>query len=154
MATAFVAQMILIVLMAAASLVDIDEQIIPDEITVPGTLIGLALAAAYPWSLPPAAAWTEAGDWQIGPVHLAAPNPCPPELGEWQGLVAGLVCWWAWCLALAPLRWHGRHGVGAGSRRSCWRASAAIPWAAGGRGHHRDRGRLVAGAAAHWKPAC
>jgi leader peptidase (prepilin peptidase) / N-methyltransferase len=112
-ATAFVAQMTLIVLMAAASLVDIDEKVIPDEITVPGTLIGLAWAGAYPWSLPPAAAWTGAAvSWELGPAHLAAPNPFPAVLGEWQGLALALACWWGWCLALAPWRWYGRHGLG------------------------------------------
>ena len=30
--------------MLAASFIDIDEKMIPDEITVPGTLLGLALA--------------------------------------------------------------------------------------------------------------
>ena len=39
--------------MAAASLIDIDEKTIPDEITVPGTLLGLALAAVMPMALLP-----------------------------------------------------------------------------------------------------
>lgn len=36
--------------MLAASLIDVDEQIIPDSVTIPGTLIGLLLAAVLPMS--------------------------------------------------------------------------------------------------------
>ena len=105
--------MVLIGFMMTASLVDVDEQIIPDEITVPGTLVGLALAAAYPWSLPPALAWTDMlGSRQISFIHLAAPNASPELLANWPGLLLGLACWWAWCLALVPWRWYGRHGIG------------------------------------------
>ena len=47
------AHTVLITLMLVASLIDADEKIIPDEITIPGTLVGLLLAAAWPWSLLP-----------------------------------------------------------------------------------------------------
>ena len=40
-------------LMLAASFIDIDEKTIPDEITVPGTMLGLALATMVPMSLLP-----------------------------------------------------------------------------------------------------
>ena len=40
----FLNHVLLIGLMVAASFIDIDEKIIPDEITVPGTLLGLLLA--------------------------------------------------------------------------------------------------------------
>ena len=40
------AHLVLISLMLVASLIDADEKIIPDAITVPGTLLGLLLAAA------------------------------------------------------------------------------------------------------------
>ena len=49
----FAAHCLLIALMLAGSLIDVDEKIIPDEITVPGTLVGLLLAAAWPLSLLP-----------------------------------------------------------------------------------------------------
>jgi leader peptidase (prepilin peptidase) / N-methyltransferase len=108
---AWAAQMVLIALMATASLVDADEQIIPDEITVPGTLLGLFFATSYPWSLLPARGWTDAvGGWEIAPLHLAAPNPWPAVFGQWPGLALALACWWAWCLALTRTRWLGHHG--------------------------------------------
>ena len=49
----FTAHCILIGLMLAASMIDVDEKTIPDEITVVGTLVGLLLATALPWSLLP-----------------------------------------------------------------------------------------------------
>ncbi len=49
----FAAHCLLIGLMLAASMIDVDEKTIPDEITVAGTLVGLLLAAAWPWSLLP-----------------------------------------------------------------------------------------------------
>ena len=49
----FAAHAVLIALMLAASMIDVDEKIIPDEITIPGTLVGLLMAAAWPWSLLP-----------------------------------------------------------------------------------------------------
>lgn len=51
---------ILITLMVAASFIDFDEKIIPDEITVPGTLIGLLLAACLPMSLLPLGTFPQA----------------------------------------------------------------------------------------------
>ena len=42
----FISHAILITLMLAASMIDVDEKTIPDEITVVGTLVGLFLAAA------------------------------------------------------------------------------------------------------------
>ena len=50
---AFVSHAILLAFMLVASLVDVDEQVIPDLVTLPGTLVGLALAAAYPHTLLP-----------------------------------------------------------------------------------------------------
>lgn len=48
----FLFQMILITLLLAASLIDLDEKIIPDLITVPGTLLALLAAVIFPVTLP------------------------------------------------------------------------------------------------------
>jgi len=131
----FLSHVILIGLMAAASFIDIDEKIIPDAITVPGTLLGLLLAAMLPMALLPHVATSVAPDqlrvpielpaavaqaapgaaFQLEPVTLAAPNPWPEILSgapSWQGLLLGLGCWWLWCFALTPRIWRGRHGPG------------------------------------------
>ena len=49
----FIAHAFLIGFMVVASLIDVDERLIPDEVTVPGTLLGLLFAALLPWSLLP-----------------------------------------------------------------------------------------------------
>ena len=123
----FLCHVVLIALMAAASFIDIDEKIIPDEITVPGTLLGLLLMTALPMgllphveerqlppmigelvTLPPAAAGINI---YAEPVTLAAPNEWANNLNGWQALVLAQACWWLWCFALAPRIWRGRRGV-------------------------------------------
>jgi prepilin signal peptidase PulO-like enzyme (type II secretory pathway) len=120
--------------MLAASFIDIDEKIIPDEITVTGTLLGLALSIAAPMSLLPHVAERPAapvvghmlqlagggpvfgvsgGRLWIEPVSAVAPNPWPPAWAaprHWTSLAAGLGCYWLWCFALAPRIWRGRRG--------------------------------------------
>ncbi len=105
---------VLISLMLAASLIDIDERIIPDSITVPGTLAGLFLAALVPWSLLPAALVPVAADPPtIEVLKLTTPNPWPERLAGFPhigSLVLGLGCFGLWCVALLPRRWHSRRG--------------------------------------------
>ena len=112
--------LVLIWLMLVASLIDADEKIIPDTITVPGTLLGLLLAAAYPWSMLPVrdvqllpGGGFQAQDWFL---QLTSPLWC----GHWPtwlhgyphagSLVLGLGCWWLWCVGLMPRSWYTRHG--------------------------------------------
>jgi leader peptidase (prepilin peptidase)/N-methyltransferase len=123
----FFCHVVLIVLMAAASFIDIDEKIIPDEITVPGTILGLVLMTALPMALlphveirlappvvgelvtlPPAAAGVT---MYAEPVTLVAPNEWSDALNGWQALAVAQTCWWLWCFALTPRIWRGRRGV-------------------------------------------
>lgn len=130
----FVSHALLLCWMLAASFIDIDEKIIPDEITVSGTLLGLMLATLVPMSLLPHVAEraaapavgqaliNAAGGAAIGatgnplwlePVTAVAPKAWPPTWGEPRegpSLVIGLGCYWLWCFALAPRIWHGRRG--------------------------------------------
>ncbi|MEM9658170.1 MAG: A24 family peptidase, partial [Planctomycetota bacterium] len=128
----FLSHAVLLSLMAAASLIDIDEKIIPDEITVVGTLLGLIIAAASPMSLlpqiaiagavkPPACVEIElpadAAVQQrllVEPVTLAAPNAWPAALGarpHGQGLAIGLGCLAVWYFSLMPRFWRRRRGA-------------------------------------------
>lgn len=128
----FLSHVILITLMAAASFIDIDEKIIPDEVTVPGTLLGLVLMTLLPQALlphvevrqaapivgelvalPPALAGV---NLYAEPVTLTAPNEWQGNLNGWRGLALGQVCWWLWCFALTPRTWRGRRGVVAAMR--------------------------------------
>jgi leader peptidase (prepilin peptidase) / N-methyltransferase len=105
----FAAHVVLIALMLAASMIDVDEMIIPDEITVSGTLVALLAAAAWPWSLLPHV--TEMG--QLDFLHLTSPNFWLEWLEgfpQYGSLALGLACWWLWCLALLPRTWRTRHG--------------------------------------------
>src|SRR5436305_14287804 len=49
----YLAHVLLLALMIVASFIDLDEKTIPDAVTIPGTLLGLALAALAPQSLLP-----------------------------------------------------------------------------------------------------
>jgi prepilin signal peptidase PulO-like enzyme (type II secretory pathway) len=108
---AFVSHWLLFCLMLAASWIDFDEQVIPDLITVPGTLLALLLAAALPDSVL-AARTAPPGMPQFQPLHIAAPLPWPGVLagGTRESLAIALVAIWGWSLALLPRTWRGRRG--------------------------------------------
>ncbi len=130
----FISHAILLCWMFVASFVDIDEKIIPDEITVSGTLLGLTLAAVAPLSLLPHVSEPLAipvvgqplmlakGGVAVGPHGIAqwlepttavAPGAWPPEWGMFRSplaLAVGIGCYWLWIFALAPRVWRGRRG--------------------------------------------
>ncbi|MBN1395102.1 MAG: prepilin peptidase [Pirellulales bacterium] len=121
----FFAHCILIALMLAGSIIDVDEQIIPDEITVPGTLVGLLLAAAWPWSLLPDV-MIQGLHIDANFLHLASPNPWLARLGGAPliaPLAIGLACWWLWCVALLPRTWYTRHGLRRAMQLCCARVA-------------------------------
>jgi prepilin signal peptidase PulO-like enzyme (type II secretory pathway) len=94
----FLSHAILICLLTVATFIDLDEETIPDEITFPGILIGLILAATIPQSLLPA--WRSFFiPIQTEPLWLTMPNPWAPVLDEvtglWIGLASVLGFWYA-----------------------------------------------------------
>lgn len=111
----YAAHAILLWLMLVASLIDMDEKTIPDEITVPGTLVGLVLAAVLPWSLMPIPWFTPEG---IAPGFITTVSPQLPA--RWPGWLERLSepwtvgvavgCWLLWCVALLHRTWYSRHG--------------------------------------------
>lgn len=133
----FLLHFVLAWLMLVASLIDIDEKTIPDEVTVSGTLLGLVLVTLLPMGLlpslatrgvPPAVGVAAPGVegrqlvdplaqgpvW-IEPTHLASPNVWPAALdggaGSHDSLLIGLGCFLFWCFALTPRYWRTRRGV-------------------------------------------
>jgi prepilin signal peptidase PulO-like enzyme (type II secretory pathway) len=109
----YLSHVLVISLMLMASLIDVDEKTIPDAITVPGTLAGLALACAYPWSLLPADHWLVGGAAAAEFLTLASPDVWPAALGglpRIAGLATALGCWTLWCGGLLPRRWNTRRG--------------------------------------------
>jgi prepilin signal peptidase PulO-like enzyme (type II secretory pathway) len=143
----FASHTLLICWMLAASFIDIDEKIIPDEITVTGTLLGIILATLVPMSLlpqvveraAPPVVGTQirnlAGGPVLGPNGLTlwlepmtpvAPTAWPPAwagVRAWQSLLVAILCYLLWCFALAPRIWRGRRGV-----RNALKLIAARVW--------------------------
>ena len=110
----FLVHSVLIWLMATASLIDADEQIIPDSITVPGTLLGLIVAASYPPALLPIVS-RQMGQLVAHPLLLTSPSNWSHWLNGPWGLAIGLGCFGLWCVALLPRTWYTRHGLRRGS---------------------------------------
>jgi leader peptidase (prepilin peptidase)/N-methyltransferase len=109
----YASHVILVALMLVASLIDIDEKTIPDAITIPGTLVGLALAALCPWSLLEAGEWFVNGSLHVEFLTIASPQAWPDALDGLplaKGLAIALGCWTLWCVGLLPRRWNTRHG--------------------------------------------
>lgn len=130
---AFLSHALLAAFMLIASLIDIDDRIIPDEVTVLGTLLGLVLATALPMAFLPQVTEQFAapplgievlqlggaplngpngGKVYVEPVHAAAPNDWPAALrgGSVPALAIGLGCFWLWCFALTRRIWRSRRG--------------------------------------------
>ena len=109
----FVSHVVLLTMMTAATFIDLDEKIIPDAITIPGTLAGFVLATLVPTSLlfawnppiPPAIAIT------VEPIWLTQPNAWPPVLDSARGLLIALMCLVVWVYALLPKTLWYRGGV-------------------------------------------
>jgi prepilin signal peptidase PulO-like enzyme (type II secretory pathway) len=109
----YLSHLLAISLMLVASLIDVDEKTIPDAITVPGTIFGLVLAIAYPWSLLPADHWPLGIGAAVEFVTLASPQAWPSGFGGWPlvtGPLLGVGCWTLWCGGLLPRRWNTRRG--------------------------------------------
>ncbi len=108
----FFAHSVLICLMAVATFIDLDEKTIPDEVTFPGTLIALTLAATLPRSLLPC--WDRlAPPVQISTLWLTSPRPWPSEtLDGLLGLAIAWACLAAWWYALLPKTLWYRQGAG------------------------------------------
>lgn len=106
----WLAHLVLISLMIVATFIDFDEQTIPDAITIPGVLAGLLLAAVLPASLPLATTSFDISPFSWEPLTVASPNSWPGWLNGSGGLVAGLLCFWSWCLAVIPWTWTTRRG--------------------------------------------
>ena len=110
----FLAHTMLICLMTACTFIDFDEKTIPDEITLPGMLVGLCLAAILPMSLLPV---LDPGP-PPGVVNLlfSLPGPFPAWATTWRGPALASGAFTVWCLALIPAT--------ATMRRGMWKAIA------------------------------
>ena len=118
---------VLIALMFIATFIDFDEKIIPDQVTIPGTLIALAMAAAMPWFRLPVVEPAMAGDALVS-MNFGSPHiPGGWHFG-WIGLLSavGILAVWLWGLlpkTIAP----GHLVPGVGRRLQLMMASIARP---------------------------
>ncbi|MFO0913824.1 MAG: A24 family peptidase [Pirellulales bacterium] len=101
----FGAHAVLICLMMVATFVDIDEQTIPDSITIPGTLLGLCWMTWWPATLLP-----DADGGQLVPLLLTSPGVWSPELSGRLGWWLAIGCWTGWVYGLTPKTWVTRYG--------------------------------------------
>jgi prepilin signal peptidase PulO-like enzyme (type II secretory pathway) len=137
----YAAHLLLACLMLVASLIDFDVWEIPDSVTVPGTLLGLLLAAIVPWSMLPVVQAVPAGtapqhdvptmeveryeranvrrsaklikiNKAVKPLHIATPDDWPQALGP-APRFRSLVLGLAcfWAACVALLPWRPERGV-------------------------------------------
>lgn len=94
---------ILTALLMIATFIDFDQRLIPDWITVPGTIFALLLHAFFPnFRLPITTAGAGIGTFVTEPLHFATPNVMPTfHYGVW-GMVAALAIFSIWIAALLP----------------------------------------------------
>jgi prepilin signal peptidase PulO-like enzyme (type II secretory pathway) len=113
--TRFLSHGLVILLLIVATFIDFDEKTIPDEITVPGTLLGLLFATIWPFSLPtslnlpPPALFPQVLP-HLDYLWLTAPTPWQFELDERLGLLIGLGCYLGLCFGILNKRWTLRRG--------------------------------------------
>ena len=107
----FAAHFVLIALLVVATFIDIDEKIIPDQVTVPGTVLGMLFATMLPDSMLPS--WDPIAFPPIAVSRLAATDPFawPSWLNGTIGLLVGLACVAGWIYGLMPKTLWYRGGI-------------------------------------------
>ncbi len=97
-----------------AAMIDFDYWVIPDIITVPGTLFALVYLTLFPAALLPHWQWTpftplpglDAGTWEIGQLGLTSELlrdlPAWLQGGTLWSLLIALGCFFGWAAALFP----------------------------------------------------
>lgn len=112
----FIVQAVLVLFMLLAAFIDLDEMVIPDSVTVWGTLAGLLLACMVPEGrLPERVQLGGTGpgvmNQTIERMSFVSPQPWPETYDGALGLWMGLACYAAWCVALLPRLWRPRRGL-------------------------------------------
>jgi prepilin signal peptidase PulO-like enzyme (type II secretory pathway) len=100
----FFTHLLLLILMTAATFIDFDERTIPDLITIPGTCMGLFLAAISVDIYMPTTLFVE-GVPLVLPTSFDSPWFSGKSWLGLKGLTTGLGIWSFWCFALADWRW-------------------------------------------------
>lgn len=122
----FIAAVVLLVGMAVATVIDFQEKLIPDEITIPGTLLGLAFACSGWNAALPIRSDSTTGEWTVAMDFSSRPEPTalsmasPADL-RWSqsdfwgsqstGLAVAFFAFAFWGFALVRKRITLRYGV-------------------------------------------
>ncbi len=110
----FVGSALLILFMLVASLIDLDEYLIPDEVIIPGTILGIiwvTAVASTPLSMvvgPPKLPLVRAEY-----VSFSHPQAWPDFLTQASplSLLTGIGCVCLWCFALMERKWNLSRGL-------------------------------------------
>lgn len=105
--TVFVSHVILILLMVTATFIDFDERNIPDQVTIPGTLIALVLGSLSLDFFMPATNVQGA----LAPIGFQMPALLDEKWLGPQGFWTGIGIWTLWCFALSNRRLILRQGL-------------------------------------------
>lgn len=97
----FVGHSVLIAFLFVATFIDLDQRVIPDGVTIPGTIIALIIAALWPSFRLPEVISILAGP-AIVSVDFADAQPLQDWHRGWAGLGIGLAMFAIWILALLP----------------------------------------------------
>ena len=117
----FAVHAVFFLFLLAASYIDFEEMIIPDTITIPGTILGLLFAATLPQTLLPATEMSidVLSEGLTGvlysqdsvPLHIVSSQAWPqcfsPAPAK-ASLFVALGIWWFWCFATMNRVWYGR----------------------------------------------
>ena len=102
----FLAHFVLIALMMVATFIDFDEHLIPDSITLPGTIIGLVGALVLPgWFL-----YVPAG-MSVEEMHANSAGAWPAWMNGQAGLGIALLIVSLFCFGLLDRVWITRRGL-------------------------------------------
>ena len=110
----FVVYSAMLGLLAAATFIDLDEQNIPDAVTVTGTLFALGMAYAFPLMRLPAIAKSTTGPAVASRLLFTSPNESVDWPNGSEGLLTAIGIVVIWSLALLPFRTTWRRGWKAG----------------------------------------
>lgn len=106
----FIGHFVLITLMSIATFIDFDEQMIPDKITIPGTLIGLVGAAFVPGWMGFTSILTPTGEMVVD-MDALAPKTWLVWLNGLWGLYFAIAIVLVWSFALLDRRIILRRGA-------------------------------------------
>lgn len=107
----FITHYLLLCLLVIVTFIDVDEKTIPDNITLPGTLLGLLLVTLNPWVLPHIEFLQPDNRTYISWTHFNSPNHYPVAKPTPSAMAWALGCLWLWIFALLPRFWHARYGI-------------------------------------------